>query len=107
MEIKWLRGVVAERDGAKKLHEIYNESGLVLTDGVFAAGAEASAAMGGTVLGARPLSAQLSQLSAVQVSALLSQLQQQAAIPSHTIMTEPSRPSKRPKIEGQINWKLK
>ncbi|TPX32386.1 hypothetical protein SeMB42_g07621 [Synchytrium endobioticum] len=96
MEIKWLRNVLTERDGAKTLHDIYKESGLVLTNGVLPAAADPSAVM---VLSLSSIS---SPSSACNAPNLVTQLSIQTAL-----LPETSPTSQLPKTEGQINWSLK
>ncbi|KAI8588563.1 hypothetical protein BDZ88DRAFT_421435 [Geranomyces variabilis] len=67
MELKWLRQLVTDRDGKKRLRDFYAESGLAFTEGTMAAG---------TGLGAE--SSEFTAAAAAFVGALgLSQQQQQ------------------------------
>ncbi|TPX38199.1 hypothetical protein SmJEL517_g00225 [Synchytrium microbalum] len=98
MEIKWLRSVVTERDGAKKLNDLYTESGLVFQPHILAAGAEGvqTPITQSTI----PFLQGLAQLSAIQQQ----QLMQQTFIAAAP--EDGSRSAKRAKTSsGSVAWK--
>lgn len=86
MELKWLRQLVTDRDGKKRLRDIYEENGMKFVEGTYAAGSGPEA---------YPIipAANVAAAAAVFANALaLAQQQPQLQLPLSLPLPDPKRP---------------